>query len=73
MSVVAYLASNMADYSKRSALSIGEGIINIDELVCGDKSFGKALKRNRIMWSRDGGEDTEFPLPDPNLLTLTFS
>ena len=52
-SVVAYLArktarytvKDIADYFRRSAVTIGEGIIKVEELVRGDKSFEKALKR----------------------------
>jgi len=52
-SVVAYLArkragyrvKEIADYFKRSAVTIGEGIIKVEECVRRDKSFGKMLKR----------------------------
>ena len=52
-SVVAYLArrvagytvKGIADYFKRSSVTIGDGIIRIEERVREDKSFGKALRR----------------------------
>jgi chromosomal replication initiation ATPase DnaA len=52
-SVVAYLArktagyrvNEIADYFKRSAVTIGEGIIKVEERLRRDKSFGKVLKR----------------------------
>jgi REP element-mobilizing transposase RayT len=52
-SIVAYLARKIAGYTvkeianyfKRSAVTIGEGIVKVEELVREDKSFEKALKR----------------------------
>lgn len=52
-SVVGYLArkiggyrvKEVADYFKRSSVTIGEGIIKVEELVRGEKSFEKTLKR----------------------------
>ena len=52
-SLVAYLArktagytvKEIADFFKRSAVTIGEGIIRVEELVREDKSFEKALRR----------------------------
>jgi REP element-mobilizing transposase RayT len=52
-SVVGYLArktagyrvKEIADYFKRSAVTIGEGIIKVEERVRGDNSFRRLLKR----------------------------
>jgi hypothetical protein len=52
-SVVAYLArkisgytvKEIAEYFKRSSVTIGEGIIKVEERVRGDNSFRKLLKR----------------------------
>ena len=43
--IAGYTVKEIADYFKRSGVAIGEGIIKVEELVRGDKSFEKVLKR----------------------------
>jgi putative transposase len=42
--IAGYTVKEIADYFRRSAVTIGEGIIKVEELVREDKSFEKALK-----------------------------
>jgi hypothetical protein len=40
-----YTVDEIAGYFKRGAVTIGEGIMKVEELMRKDKSFEKALKR----------------------------
>jgi putative transposase len=42
-----YMVKEIANYFKRSPVTIGEAIIKVEDLLRGDRSFEKALKRMR--------------------------
>ena len=71
--VVGYLARRtagftvreIADYFKRSAVTIGEGIIKVEERVRGDKSFEKALKRMEENVTKGRKRKYRVSVPDP--------
>ena len=43
--IAGYTVKEIADHFKRSAVTMGEGIIKVEDLVRGDKSFERALEQ----------------------------
>ena len=43
--IVGYTVKEIADHFKRSVVTMGEWIIEVEDLVRGDKSFERALKQ----------------------------
>jgi len=62
-----YRVKEIAGYFRSSPVAVGEAITKIEGLLGKDKSFEKALKGCRKMWSRGRKENTAFPLPYTDL------